>query len=142
MHQGASARTLHLRVSQAHLRYNSLDCLVCHQTVSGAPPDCPLHHRTVRCTNGATATCAQRSTLQSEQYRDRSQSSGQRGTGLSGAAPDCPVRHRTVRCHMKTKLQRSEPNDLVTWLAHRTLSGVHRTVRCTEREIGSNLFPN
>jgi hypothetical protein len=38
----------------------------------------------------------------------------------------CPVRHRTVRCHKKTKLQRSNPNGWVTWLAHRTVRCAHR----------------
>jgi hypothetical protein len=36
---------------------------------------------------------------------------------------DCPVHHRTVRWPHMSGLQRSEPNDLVTWLAHRTVSG-------------------
>jgi hypothetical protein len=73
-------------------------------------------HRTVRCTSGATAICAQRSTLQSEQYCGRSQSSGQRGTGLSGATrgqslqrltsskpqqQDDVAAHRTVRCVLR-----------------------------------------
>jgi hypothetical protein len=35
----------------------------------------------------------------------------------------CPVHHRTVRWPRCQKLQRSEPNGLVTWLAHRTVSG-------------------
>jgi hypothetical protein len=40
---------------------------------------------------------------------------------------DCPVHHRTVRWPSCQKLQQSEPNGLVTWLAH-------RTVRCTIRQ--------
>jgi hypothetical protein len=36
---------------------------------------------------------------------------------------DCPVHHRTVRWPSCQKLQRSEPNDRVTWLAHQTVSG-------------------
>jgi hypothetical protein len=36
---------------------------------------------------------------------------------------DCPVHHRTVRWPNCQKLQQSEPNDQVTWLAHRTVSG-------------------
>jgi hypothetical protein len=52
VHQGGTAQTPQLRVSHAPLRYNS--------------PDCPVCHRTVRCTSGATAICAQRLTLQSE----------------------------------------------------------------------------
>jgi hypothetical protein len=66
---------------------------IIHRTVWYATGQCPVHHRTVRCASGATTICAQRSTLTDEQYRGRSQSSGQRGTGLSGATPDCPVPH-------------------------------------------------
>jgi hypothetical protein len=36
---------------------------------------------------------------------------------------DYPVHHRTVRWPSCQKLQRSEPNGRVTWLAHRTVSG-------------------
>src|SRR5688572_2131776 len=35
----------------------------------------------------------------------------------------CPVHHRTARRAHKTELQRSNPNGLLTWLAHRTMSG-------------------
>jgi hypothetical protein len=35
----------------------------------------------------------------------------------------CPVHHRTVRWPRRQKLQRSESNGLVTWQAHRTVSG-------------------
>jgi hypothetical protein len=41
------------------------------------------------------------------------------------------VHHRTARRAHKTELQRSEPNDQVTWLAH-------RTVRCAMRQHTSN----
>jgi hypothetical protein len=75
-------QTLHLRVSQAHLRYNSPVCLVCH--------------RTVRCASGATVICAQWSTLQSKQCKSDVRAAVR-------GAPDCPVSHRTVRCHMRTK---------------------------------------
>jgi hypothetical protein len=34
----------------------------------------------------------------------------------------CPVCHRTARRAHTSELQRSEPNGLVTWLAHRTVS--------------------
>jgi hypothetical protein len=36
---------------------------------------------------------------------------------------DCLVHHQTVRWPSCQKLQWSEPNDRVTWLAHRTVSG-------------------
>jgi hypothetical protein len=42
----------------------------------------------------------------------------------------CPVHHRTVRWPTCQKLQRSNPNGWVTWLAH-------RTVRCTIRQQSS-----
>jgi hypothetical protein len=76
--------TLHLRVSLGALRYNS--------------PDCPVSHRTIRCTkrsNGRLYSAltelqftvevieGARGAPDSEQY-------------LSGVAPDCPV-HQDVR---------------------------------------------
>jgi hypothetical protein len=79
-------QTLHLRVSQAHLRYNS--------------PDCPVCHQTVQCASGATTICVQRSTLtvnSAEQWKR------QKSEQLVRGAPDYPVSHRTVRCHMRTK---------------------------------------
>jgi hypothetical protein len=36
---------------------------------------------------------------------------------------DCPVHHRTIRWPSCQKLQRSNPDGWVTWLAHRTVSG-------------------
>jgi hypothetical protein len=117
VHQGTSAQTLHLRVFQAHLRYNSLDCPVCHPTV--------------RCTSGATAICTQRSTLQSEQYCGRSQSSGQRGTGLSGASPDCPVPHEDRATNGRPA---SRPNGRMTWRRTGHCPVAHRTVRCALRQ--------
>jgi hypothetical protein len=71
---------------QAHLRYNSSDC--------------PVYHRTVRCTSGATAICAQRSTLTGEQCSTVTQ---QKLEQKIREAPDCPVWHRIVRCRMRTK---------------------------------------
>jgi hypothetical protein len=44
----------------------------------------------------------------------------------------CPVHHRTVRWPRRQKLQRSNPNGRVTWLAHRTVRC--RTVRCAMRQ--------
>jgi hypothetical protein len=105
-------QTCDLRVSEEPLRYNS--------------PDCPVCHRTIRCTSGATAR-QHNSCLQREQCADssrRSQSSRQRrtgqctvhvrrGTGLSGA----------TRRQSSNGRNRQNPNGWVTWLAHRTLSG-------------------
>jgi hypothetical protein len=106
-------QTLHLRVSQAHLRYNS--------------PDCPVCHRTVWCASGATVIYAQRSTLQSKQCKSDVRAADR-------GAPDCPVSHQTVRCHMRTKTSNGRPapspNKRMPWrhtghclVVHRTLFG-------------------
>jgi hypothetical protein len=77
-------QTLHLRVSEAALRYNSLDCQVCH--------------RTVRCTSEATASQRNgllHSALTALQYaaevRTATRGAPDSAQSLSGAAPDCPV---------------------------------------------------
>jgi hypothetical protein len=98
VHQGESAQTPQLQVLQAQLRYNSSDCLVCHLTV--------------RCTSGATTTCAQWSTLQSEQCNSDVRADGQRGTGLSGVAPDCPVPHEDKASNGRPALS---PNGRMMW---------------------------
>jgi hypothetical protein len=83
-------------------------------------------HRTVRCASGATANRAngrlQKSTVNSEQcnYARRSQSRRQKAHRTVNRT--CPVHHRTVRWPTCQKLQRSNPNVWVTWLAHRTVS--------------------
>jgi hypothetical protein len=109
---------------------------VCHQTVSGVPPD------SVRCTREPNSKLS---------------TFGNSGRPLRYNSPDCPVcqaeqrssaptvvcnatvrlraqkseqaqkAHQTVRWPTCQKLQRSNPNDLVTWLAH-------RTVRCAIRQ--------
>jgi hypothetical protein len=98
------------------LRYNSPDCPVSHQTVSGA-------HRTVRCVSGATATSRQRSPAEAFNAHQSAQRSRARagGTpdslqGLSGAPPD-------ILAGPQVRSQQSNPNGLLTWLAHRTVSG-------------------
>jgi hypothetical protein len=55
--------------------------------------------------------------------RLRAQRSEQRQKAHRTVYRTCPVHHRTVRWPHLSELQRSEPNDLVTWLAHRTVSG-------------------
>jgi hypothetical protein len=87
-------------------------------------------HRTVRCDSGATATSRQRSHAEAINARQSTQKSGTREVAHRTLYSTCPVRHRTSRRAQQSELQRSEPNSLVTWLAHRTLSGMHRTVRC------------
>jgi hypothetical protein len=54
--------------------------------------------------------------------RLRAQKSEQAQMAHQTVNSDCPVHHRTVRWPSCQKLQRSEPNALVTWLAHRIVS--------------------
>ena len=110
--------------------------------VSGIRKGCSaIIHRTCPvCTGLSGATSGQRllranGHLQAHLMRARSvQKSGTRALAHRTLYSTCPVCHRTSRRAQQSELQRSEPNGLVTWLAHRTLSGVHRTVRCAMRQ--------
>jgi hypothetical protein len=88
-------------------------------------------HRTVRCTKRSNASKRQRSsanstgTMNSVHCARRRQSKRQKAHRIVNS--DCPVHHQTVWWPHLSELQRSEPNDLVTWLAH-------RTVRCAMRQ--------
>jgi len=66
-----------------------------HRTVNS---DCPVHHRTVRCASGATATSRQRSSAKCIQcatvrasVRAAPEGAPDSVQRLSGATPDCPV---------------------------------------------------
>jgi hypothetical protein len=109
VHQGLQLRTAHLRENGRPLRYNS--------------PDCPVTHRTIRCTSGATTTSCQRLTANAFNALQYAPESEQRQKAHRTVYRTCPVHHRTARWPHKSELQRSEPNGRVTWLAHRTVSG-------------------
>ena len=86
-------------------------------------------HRTVRCStrlsgapSGVMAPSAN-DRLQRYSARLRAQKSEQAQKAHRTVNSDCPVHHRTVRWPTRQKLQRSESNDRVTWVAHRTVSG-------------------
>jgi hypothetical protein len=110
---------------------------IIHRTVRCSTGQCPMGHRTVRCASGATTTSRQR--LQCAPESEQSQMAHRT---LNSA---CPVHHRTVRWPRRQKLQRSESNDQVTWLAHRTMSGapcdssLHQT---TSLVVGAINTPN
>ena len=76
-----------------------------HRTVSGA-------HRTVRCASGATTTS--RATVDYNAFNARMRAQRTEHAQLA---------HRTAQRPHKSELQRSNPNGLLTWLAHRTMSG-------------------
>jgi hypothetical protein len=85
--------------------------------LSGAPPDCPVHHRS----NGYPA---QRSTLQRLQCvvegRAEVRGAPDNEQDLSGAAPDCPV---PLEDKASNGQMLQNPNGWVMWLAHQTVSG-------------------
>jgi hypothetical protein len=60
---------------------------------------------------------------------------------LSSGAPDSPVRHRaaTVACPVRDCLLNRAQSTVAAPgpLAHRTLSGAHRTVRCPLSTVGA-----
>jgi hypothetical protein len=88
-------------------------------------------HRTVRCDtrlsgvpSGATVTSATVDSNGRLTQRTVRKESEQRQKTHRTVNSDCPVHHRTVRWPRLSELQRSNPNGWVTWLAHRTVSGV------------------
>jgi hypothetical protein len=80
-------------------------------------------HRTVRCTSGAMATSRQWSTANAFNALQCAPESEQRQTAHRTIYRTCPVHHRTAQRPHQSELQRSNPNDRMTWLAHRTVSG-------------------
>jgi hypothetical protein len=121
-------QTRHPRVSAGALRYNS--------------PDCPVCHRTVRCTSRAAALwrngrqqkcwseeqCANntrrvRGAPDSEQY-------------MPGAAPDCPVPHEDKASNSRLA---PNPNGRLTWRHTGQCPVAHRTVRCAHHQQPSPM---
>jgi hypothetical protein len=109
VHQGTSARTRYLREFPRVLRYNSPDCPVSHRTVSGVPAEQRLLH-------------AQRSTATAFNALQCAQRSEDAQLAHRTVYRTCPVHHRTAQRAHKSELQGSNPNGLLTWLAHRTVS--------------------
>jgi hypothetical protein len=126
------------------------DCPVCHRTVFNAPPNSvpctrenhseiinfgflelpsAIIHWTVRCStrlsgvpSGVMATTLMVDCKsEHEQCRLRAQSQSRHQMVHRTVNKTCPVHHRTVRWPTCQKLQRSNPNGWVTWLAHRTV---------------------
>jgi hypothetical protein len=87
-------------------------------------------HRTVRCSIGLSGVPAEQRLLRANGRLQRAvnalqcaQKSEQSQKAHRTVYRTYPMHHRTVRWPRCQKLQRSEPNSLVTWLAHRTMSG-------------------
>jgi hypothetical protein len=107
--------------SQRLVRYNS--------------PDMSGVHRTIRCDIEATATSAPTATCSALNARQRAQKSGTPILAHLTLYSTCPVRHRTSRQAQKTVLQQSNPNGFGDVAGTPDMSGVHRTVRCTIRQL-------
>jgi hypothetical protein len=87
-------------------------------------------HRTVRCTTGQCPVCqqsngyfARNDRLQPHSMRYSARRSEHAREAHRTVYRTCPVHHRTAQRPHKSELQRSNPNGLLTWLAHRTVSG-------------------
>jgi hypothetical protein len=80
-------------------------------------------HRTVRCASGATATSQATVDCNTLNARLRAQRIEQRQKAHRTVYRTCTVHHWTAQRPHKSELQRSNPNSLLTWLAHRTVSG-------------------
>jgi putative component of membrane protein insertase Oxa1/YidC/SpoIIIJ protein YidD len=86
----------------------------CSTGLSGVPLEQRLNRANGRLQRAVNALqCAQKSEQSQKAHR--------------AVNSDCPVHHRTIRWPRSQKIQRSEPNNRVTWLAH-------RTVRCVMRQ--------
>jgi hypothetical protein len=100
-------------------------------------------HRTVRCAKRSNGCLHQRSsataTVNGEQWQLRAQSQSSRQMVHRTVNRTCPVHHRTVRWPTCQKLQWSNPNSWVTWLAHQTVSG--GAPDCPVRHT-TTAFPN
>jgi hypothetical protein len=99
-------QTLHLRVSEAALCYNS--------------PDCPVHQRSndssamVDC-NEYMQTCYSARTVRAESEQP-----------LEGALDSEQCLSGATRRQSSNSRNRQNPNGWVTWLAHRTVRCAHR----------------
>jgi hypothetical protein len=80
-------------------------------------------HRTVRCASGATTTS--RATVDCNAFNARLRVQRIEDAQLAHRTVyrTCPVHHRTAQRPHLSELQRSNPNGLLTWLAHQTVSG-------------------
>jgi hypothetical protein len=79
-------------------------------------------HRTVWCASGATTTSHATVDCNTFNARLRTQRTKHAQKAHRTVYRTCPVHHRTAQRPHLSELQRSEPNNRLTWLAHRTVS--------------------
>jgi hypothetical protein len=119
--QAGSSELAALGISPATYGYNSPDCPVC-TGLSGEPTvsraNCLVNQRSAGPTVGR-AICAGHV-----------------------AEPTARRGHRTVRCANGSLAANGRLRQLRKEIGHRTLSGVHRTVRCATRQKARIAFPD
>ena len=93
-----------------------------HRTVR-CTPDCPVSQRSARANGWPRILRA-----------TRGQANGRKG------APDCPVCTGHVRCANGSKTANGRLRHRRKEIGHRTVSGVHRTVRCATRQKARFAF--
>jgi hypothetical protein len=113
VHQRTPTQTRHRREFPEALRYKSPDCPV-HTGHVRCTPDCPVQLRS-NDYFAPTVTCRR---IQCAPETRRSQARPCWRTGHSTVHVRCATGHPGGP--RSQKLQRSNPNGLVTWLAHRT----------------------
>jgi hypothetical protein len=82
-----------------------------------------MSHQTVWCASGATTTSRATINCNAFNVRLRAQRSEHAQLAHRTVYRTCPVHHRTAQRPHKLELQRSNPNGLLMWLAHRTVYG-------------------
>ena len=145
------------RAAKTLLSLGAPDCPVVHRTVSGGAPDSvrcarlacakwPLSgihrrrtaiiHRTVRCAPDCPMS-----------QRSAGPTFGRAICAGHVAKPTARRRHQTVRCApdmsgAPTALKLPTVDCVIFWkeIGHRTVSGVHRTVRCASRQKARSAF--
>jgi hypothetical protein len=152
VHQRTPSQTLHLRENSEALRYNSPDCPVLQGRATLNSPASGIRsaiiHRTCSVHTGLSGEPTEQRLLRANGRLQRikcaparAEEQSTRGwhTGHSTVHVWCAIGHPGGA---SSQLQRSEPNGLVTWLAHRTLSGGapgcpvrHATAASTKRLV-------
>ena len=95
-----------------------------------------INHRTVRwCTGLSGEPTVGRANGRPRNLREtRGRANGRKG------APDCPVCTGHVRCANGSQAANGRLCHLWKEIGHRTVSGVHRTVRCARRQKARMAF--
>jgi hypothetical protein len=124
-------------IPKGTLVWRTRQCPVHHRTVSGAPGHLKLNSLPSGNSKGAPLQFTGLSGVPAEQQLLHAQWSTATTFNALQCAPEsehaqlahrivyrtCLVHHRTAQRPHKSELQRSNPNGLLTWLAHRTVSG-------------------